>query len=93
MDIQIKKDERIEFRVSSEDKELFQKAQKLLKEKTFSSFVTRIVREKSKEIIEENDKVLATERDREIFFNAVLGDLEPNDNLLSAAKKYNQLKK
>lgn len=88
METQLNKDERIEIRISSHDKRIFQKAQKLSGDKSFSSFVVRIVKEQAEEIVANNDRIIASERDREIFFEAVFGNSNPNSNLVEAAKKY-----
>lgn len=86
------KDERIEIRISSYDKRIFQKAQKLSGDKSFSSFIVRIVKEKSEEIVAKKDRIIASERDREKFFDAVFGNNKPNQNLIEAAKKYKSQK-
>jgi uncharacterized protein (DUF1778 family) len=88
MEPQLNKDERIEIRISSYDKRIFQKAQKLSGDKSFSSFILRIVKEQSEEIVAKKDRILASERDRKKFFDAVFGDGKPNENLVKAAKKY-----
>ena len=82
------KNERIDLRITPEEKELFLKAQKISGDKTFSAFVTRIVKTKAEEIIEENKKVLASERDRKIFFDAIFSEQKPNQALKDAAKKF-----
>lgn len=82
------KDERIEIRLSSEDKELFQRAQKLSSDNSFSSFVIRIVKDYAQSFIAEHDRILASEKDRQIFFDAVFGNVEPNENLVAAGKRY-----
>ena len=74
MESQISKDERIELRVSSADKRIFQRAQKLSGDKSFSSFIVRIVKKQAEEILAKNDRILISERDREVFFDAVFGD-------------------
>ena len=61
-------------------------------DKTFSGFVTRIVRTRSIQIIEEKEKILASERDKEILFKAVFEDSKPNKVLFEAAKKYKSIK-
>lgn len=88
MEAQSNKDERIEIRISSYDKRIFQKAQKLSGDKSFSSFIVRVVKKEAEEIVAKNDRIIASERDREIFFEAVFGDRKPNSNLIKAAKKY-----
>ncbi len=88
MEIQLNKDERIEIRVSSYDKRIFQKAQKLSGDKSFSSFIVRIVKKQAEEIVAKNDRIIASEEDRAIFFEAVFGNRKPNPNLVKAAEKY-----
>ncbi len=92
MEAQLNKDERIEIRISSNDKRIFQKAQKLSGDKSFSSFIVRIVKKQAEEIVAQNDRIIASERDREIFFEAVFGDSIPNEYLVAAAKKYKSQK-
>ena len=88
MEAKSNKDERIEIRLSSDDKRIFQKAQKLSGDKSFSSYIDRIVKKQAEEIITKNDRIIASERDRDKFFDAVFGDSQPNQNLVEAAKKY-----
>ncbi|MBK8390885.1 MAG: DUF1778 domain-containing protein [Saprospiraceae bacterium] len=88
MEAQLNKDERIELRVSATDKRIFRKAQKLSGDKSFSSFIVRIVKEKAEEIVAKNDKIIATEKDRQMFFDAVFSNTKPNRNLAEAAKRY-----
>ncbi|MCB9425902.1 MAG: DUF1778 domain-containing protein [Flavobacteriales bacterium] len=93
MEAYLNKDERIELRVSSTEKRIFRKAQKLSGDKTFSSFILRIVRKKAEEIVANNDRILASEKDRQLFFDAVFSESKPNENLLEAAKRYKSKKK
>lgn len=88
MEAQINKDERIELRVSSTDKRIFKRAQKLSGDKSFSSFIVRVVKKQAEKIVAKNDRIIATEKDREIFFNAVFSNSKPNENLIEAAKRY-----
>lgn len=88
MEAQISKDERIELRVSSTDKRIFKRAQKLSGDKSFSSFIVRIVKKQAEEIVSKNDRIIATEEDRQVFFDAVFGNNKPNQNLIEAAKRF-----
>lgn len=88
MEAQISKDERLELRISSADKRIFKRAQKLSGDRSFSSFIIRIVKKEAQDIVAKNDRILASEKDREIFFERVFTDAKPNENLVSAAKKY-----
>ena len=38
--------------------------------------------------MEENDKIIATEKDAEVFYKAVIGNSTPNENLVEAAERY-----
>lgn len=92
MEAQISKDERMELRVSATDKRIFKRAQKLSGDKSFSSFVVRIVKKEAEAIVSKNDRIIATEKDRQVFFDAVFGNLKPNQNLVEAAKRYKSKK-
>jgi len=39
----------------------------------------------------ERERIIASQRDSEIFFNAVLQQARPNDKLLEAVNEYNQI--
>ena len=88
MEAELSKNERVELRVSSAEKKIFKKAQKLSGDKSFSSFIIRVVKEKAEEIVAKKDRIIASEKDREVFFDAVFGSNKPNQNLLDAAKRY-----
>jgi uncharacterized protein (DUF1778 family) len=88
MESQITKEERIEIRVSSTDKRIFKRAQELSGDKSFSSFIVRIVKKQAEEILAKNDRIITTEKDRQVFFDAVFGNIKPNQNLIEAAKRY-----
>ncbi|MDO6438688.1 DUF1778 domain-containing protein [Cyclobacterium sp. 1_MG-2023] len=92
MEAEISKDERIELRVTSTDKRIFKRAQKLSGDKSFSSFIVRVVKQKAEEIVAKNDRIIATEKDRKVFFDAVFGNSKPNQNLVMAAKRYKSQK-
>ena len=88
MEAELSKNERVELRVSSAEKKIFKKAQRLSGDKSFSSFIIRVVKEKAEEIVAKKDRIIASEKDREVFFDAVFGSNKPNQNLLDAAKRY-----
>lgn len=91
METQSIRNERIDIRVTSEEKKIFLRARKLSGDRSLSAFVTRIVKTKAFEIIEKNERILSGERDRKIFFDAIFADLEPNQALKDAAKKFKSL--
>lgn len=93
MGISLNKDERIELRVSSQDKHIFKRAQKLNGDRSFTSFIVRVVKQHAEEIIARNDKILASEKDKKLFFDTVFGENKPNKDLIKAAKRYRSGKK
>lgn len=88
MEAQVNKEERMELRVSSADKRIFKRAQKLSGDKSFSSFVVRIVKKEAEEIVAKEDRIIVSEKDRQLFFDAVFNETKPNKNLVEAAKRY-----
>ena len=88
MEAPLNKDERVEIRISSHDKRIFQEAQKLSGDKSFSSFIVRVVKKQAEEIVAKNNRSILSERDREIFFDAIFGDSKPNSDLIEAANRY-----
>jgi uncharacterized protein (DUF1778 family) len=88
METPSKKSERIDLRITQTDKELFKKAQHLSGDTSLSSFLLRILKQKTQEIVAEQESIIASERDRKVFFDAVFGEIEPNDKLKKAAEQY-----
>jgi len=84
----VNKDERVEIRISSHDKRIFQEAQKLSGDKSLNNFIVRVAKKQTEEIVAKNNRIIASERDREIFFDAVFRDSKPNLNLIEAANRY-----
>ena len=85
------KQSRFELRLSTEDKLFFEKASKISGYKTLSGFVTSVVREQATKIIRNKEQILSSKKDKEIFFNAVLSNIEPSEKLKKASKKYLEL--
>lgn len=79
---------RFELRLSREDRTFFEKASKISGYATLASFIKSAVMERAKKIISEKEQILSSETDKEIFFNAVLSNIEPSRKLKMAANKY-----
>lgn len=79
---------RFDTRLPKEQKMLFEKAARLGGYRSLTDFVILTVQQKAKEIIDEKEKILATERDNEIFFEAVINPPKPDKKLVSAAEEY-----
>jgi len=87
----IKQDKtRFDTRLTKEQKQFFERAATIGGFRSLTDFVILTVQEKAKEIIMENENVLSSKRDCEIFFNAVIQAEAPNIELISAVKQYNE---
>ena len=82
---------RFDIRLSKEQKMLFERAARLGDYRSLTEFVIRTVQEKAKKIISEKEKVIASQRDSEIFFNALVNPSKANNNLVNAANEYKKL--
>jgi uncharacterized protein (DUF1778 family) len=51
----------------------------------FSSFIVRVVKQQAEEFVAKIDRIIATERDCKVFFDAVFADAKPDQNLIEAA--------
>ena len=82
---------RFDTRLPLEQKQLFEKAAILGGYRNLTDFVIVTVQEKAKEIIEERERILASQKDKEIFFDSLINPPKPNTDLLSARDEYNDL--
>jgi len=79
---------RFDARLSIEQKELFEKAASLSGYSSLTDFVLKTVQQKAQEIVNQNEKILASKRDSELFFSAILSSQEPSVSLSNAAASY-----
>jgi uncharacterized protein (DUF1778 family) len=79
---------RFDAKLTKEQKEFFQYAASLGGFHTLTEFVIYSVQEKAKSIINEHNTLLASQRDKEIFFDALMHFKKPNVKLQKAAKRY-----
>lgn len=85
------KDARFDTRLSKEQKVFFERAAQLGGYRNLTDFVVMAVQEKAKEIISESERVIASKKDSEIFFDAISNPTLPNKALTKAAKEYKEL--
>ena len=90
MDKTEKKDERFELRLSKPNKAKLEKAAEILGHRSLAGFVTATVLEKANEVIEKDQTILANDRDKEVFFKALMEAPEPNEALQEAARDYDK---
>jgi uncharacterized protein (DUF1778 family) len=83
------KKNRLDLRISDNDKELIEKAIAINGNSTMTSFILNAARKQAKEIVEEHETILASEKDKQGFFNAILStENEPNEALKKAIKRH-----
>lgn len=80
---------RFDARLPKEQKQFFEKAAYLGGYRNLTDFILRTVQEKAKEIIKENEQVVASERDSQIFFDAISNPSKPSKTLKNALNDYN----
>jgi uncharacterized protein (DUF1778 family) len=88
MSISLKDHARFDARITKQQKLLFEKAASIGGYRNLTDFVIRTIQDKAKEIIEENEQILASQRDATIFFEAITAPAKPNKALKQAWKDY-----
>lgn len=85
------KEARFDTRLSKEQKDFFERAARLGGFRSLTDFVVLTVQKRAKEIILESERIIASQRDSEIFFEAITNPGKPNKKLSEAAKDYKAL--
>jgi len=79
---------RFDTRLSRDKKLMIEKAALLGGYKNLSDFVVSTVCEKAQAIIQKSETILSSQRDNEVFFDALINPPEPNKALRSAVSQY-----
>lgn len=79
---------RFDARISREEKDLLEQAASLAGFKSLSDFILTTARERAIQVIRENQQVIQTQADRDVFFKALSSPPEPNEALKNAANRY-----
>jgi len=82
--------DRIDVRISKEQKELFKYASELCGFKSLSEFVVFCMRSEANRIINDNNTILKSIEDKKIFINALLNPPAPNSKLIEADLTYKE---
>lgn len=85
------KNARFDTRLSKEQKDFFEKAASIGGYRSLTDFVVMAVQEKAKEIVSEKERIIASQKDSEIFFNALMNPKTPNEELSKAASEFKAL--
>ena len=84
------REERLEARVTRDQKALFQKAANL-QGRTVTDFVVHSAQEAAVRLIQERTVMTLTERDQAVFIGALLAPTVPTGRLAKAAESYKRL--
>ncbi len=79
---------RFDGQLPPEQKKYFEQAAEIGGFRSLTEFVFSSAQEKADEIIERHNMLLKTERDREIFFSALINPPAPNAKLQKATQNY-----
>lgn len=79
---------RFDARISKAQKAFFEKAMTLGGFRSLTEFIFQSAQEKAEEIMKRHNTIIASNQDREIFFNALINPPEPNQALKDAMKEY-----
>ena len=82
--------DRIDVRISKEQKALIKFASELKGFKSLSEFIVFCVSTEATRVIKENNKILKTIEDKKIFLEAILNPPPANDNLKKAQLNYDK---
>lgn len=85
----VKESARFDARLPKEQKQFFEKAAYLGGYRNLTDFVILAAQEKAREIIKEKELIIASERDSEVFYNAITNSKKPSKALKKALKDYN----
>ena len=83
--------DRIDVRISREQKELVKYASELRGFKSLSEFIVFCINKESSAIIKDNNIVLKTIEDKKIFLDAILNPPKPNAKLIKAQMNYKKI--
>ena len=81
---------RFDTKLTKVQKELFELATKLGGYRTLTDFMLSTAEEKAKTIVQQHEAILASERDKKVFFDAIMNPPVPGQRLKDAAKRYKE---
>jgi len=85
--------DRIDIRISKENKDLIKHAAEISGFKTISEFIVSIAKNEASRIIKEEASVIKSKNDKVFFVETLLNPPSPNKALKAAAKFYDDLLK
>ena len=82
---------RFDTRLPKKQKLLFERAARLGGYRSLTDFVITTVQKKAKKIIKQKEQIITSQKDKQIFFDAIINLDAPNKNLTSAAEDYKKI--
>lgn len=82
---------RFDTRLSKEQKDFFERAVIIGGYRNLTDFIVLSAQEKAKEIIMENEKIIATKEDAIVFFDAIINPPKPNQALIDGFDSYKNM--
>jgi uncharacterized protein (DUF1778 family) len=83
------KNVRLDFRLNRQLKELIERAA-LLTGQNVSDFAVSVLAERARQVVQEHETTVLSDRDRDLFLAMLDRDAEPNEALKKAAKRFKQ---
>lgn len=83
------KAERLEARITPEQKEILQHAAEL-EGRSLTDFVVSSAQEAARRVIHDHEILLLSSKDRQVFLDAILHPAAPNDKLRRAGRRFRQ---
>lgn len=80
---------RLELRLTKQKKEYFEEIAMLGGFKSLSDFIVHSANQQANKIAEEHNRILASEKDKKVFFEALMNPPQPNQALKRAFTRYN----
>ncbi len=81
---------RFDTRLPKQQKELFEHAALLGGFRNLTEFVISSAQEQAIKIIDRHNSILASQKDKEIFFNAIMNPPKPSEKLERAASRFKE---
>ena len=82
---------RFDARISEKQKKFFEYAAALGGYKTLAAFIFHAAEVEAEKIVEKHNVIIASEKDRELFFDALLNPPKSNEKLKKAAQWYKKV--
>ena len=79
---------RLELRLTKQKKEFFEEIATLGGFKSLSDFIVYSASQEANKIAEEHNRILASEKDKKVFFEALMNPPKPNQALKRAFTRY-----